>query len=183
MSGEPSTSKIRNRLVPSWVKRATSSSSKGTSNKTASTSATDDVQIIVHPLPPPWDLPRISSLAETPACQNLISVLGEPLKTARDTGKEGASHINHHDCPASVLLFSAVCPLCTLIVHAVLYGLEWCLEAIVREIFLERSFSIRELIQTRLKLFKNGGSTWKTRIPSSFLKPRLTSIPIGLSNT
>ncbi|PMD18218.1 hypothetical protein NA56DRAFT_247220 [Hyaloscypha hepaticicola] len=145
MSGESSTSKISNRLVPSWRKRATSSSSKGTSSKTA-----------------PSDVPRIPSLAETPsstktaflnsfrrtkqeptkrilckACANLTSVFDDSSRAARDTDKEGASHIYHHSDLISLLECSAVCPLCALIVKAVPRCLEWSLWGLVRKVVFE----------------------------------------------
>ena len=162
MSGESSTSKIRSRLVPSWVKRATSSSSKGISSKTASTSATENVEISGHSLPALGDVLRVRPSDEAVpsiktaspiafrrvqkksakrrlcgACANLISVFDESVKTARDTDKEGASHINHHESLISLLECSAVCPVCALIVNAVPCRLKWYLMGVVRNVLIE----------------------------------------------
>jgi hypothetical protein len=172
MNGESSTSKIRSRLVPSWMKRATNSSSKGISSKTASTSATENVESSGHSLPAPGDVPRVHPSDEAVpftktaspiafrrvqqkpavrslcgACVNLISVFDEPAKTARDTDKEGASHIKHHENLIDLLECSAICPLCTLIIHAIPYALECCLLRIVREMLHEHLVFIRDQIE------------------------------------
>jgi hypothetical protein len=144
------------------VKRATSSSSKGISSKTASISATENVVISGHSLPAFGDVPRVhpsdeadpSTKTSSPmafrrvqqksaerrlcgACANLISVFDESVKTARDTDKEGASHINHHESLISLLECSAVCPVCALIVNAIPCRQKWFLMGVVRNVVKE----------------------------------------------
>jgi hypothetical protein len=194
MSGESSTSKIRTRLVPSWVKRATSSSSKGISSKAASTSAQENVEINGHSLPPPGDVPGVHSSAKGPPsaktafsiafpgvqqksaerrlcgdCANLISVFDEPVKTVRDTDKEGASHINHHGSLNGLLECSAVCPICALIVNAVPCRLVWFLWGIVRDV-VKRWYVLQTQDEYPL-IYEWSHREWKLYLETGKIRP------------